>query len=51
MPEDRCPMYTEYRQPHFYGSVNDEIDRALTAALRAHRDFIYETHLQLPIVF
>jgi hypothetical protein len=51
MPEDRCPMSTDYRQPHFYGSVNDEIDHALTAELRAHRDFIYETHLQLPIVF
>lgn len=51
MPEDRCPMSTDFRQPHFYGCVNDEIDRALTKELRAHRDFIYETHLQLPIVF
>jgi hypothetical protein len=51
MPEDRCPMFTDFRQPHLYGSVNDEIDRALTTELRAHRDFIYETHLQLPIVF
>lgn len=51
MPEDRCPMATDFRQPQFYGSVNDEIDRALTTELRAHRDFIYETHLQLPIVF
>jgi hypothetical protein len=51
MPEERCPMSTAYRQPHFYGSVNDEIDHALTAELRAHRDFIYETHLQLPIIF
>jgi glutathione S-transferase len=51
MHEERCPMSTAYRQPPFYGSVNDEIDQALTAELRAHRDFIYETHLQLPIVF
>ena len=51
LPEDRCPMATDFRKPHFYGSVNDEIDRALTPELRAHRDFIYETHLQLPIVF
>lgn len=51
MPEDRCPMSTDFRQPYFYGSVNDDVDRALTAELRAHRDFIYETHLQLPIVF
>ena len=51
MPEERCPMSTDFRQPYFYGSVNDEIDRALTVELRAHRDLIYETHLQLPIVF
>lgn len=51
MPEERCPMATAFRQPHLYGSVNDDIDRALSAALRAHRDFIYETHLQLPVVF
>ena len=51
MPEDRCPMATDFRQAHLYGTVNGDIDRALTAQLRAHRDFIYETHLQLPIVF
>jgi hypothetical protein len=51
MPEDRCPMATDFRQPHLYGTVNGDIDRALTAQLRAHRDFIYEAHLQLPIVF
>ena len=51
MPEDRCPMGTEFRQPNFYGSVNYEIDTALTSELRAHRDFIYEEHLQLPMVF
>jgi len=51
MPEDRCPMWTDFRRPHFYGSVNSEITNALTNELRAHRDFIYEEHLQLPIVF
>ncbi len=51
MPEDRCPMWTDFREPHFYGSVNQEIANALTSELRAHRDFIYEEHLQLPIVF
>ena len=51
MPEDRCPMWTDFRQPHFYGSVNSDITNALTKELRAHRDFIYEEHLQLPIVF
>lgn len=51
MPEDRCPMATSFRQRHLYGCVNDDIERALTPALRTHRDFIYETHLQLPLVF
>ncbi len=51
MPEDRCPMSTNFRQPQFYGSVNEEIASALTDDLRAHRDFVYETHLQLPMVF
>jgi hypothetical protein len=50
MHEDRCPMATIFRQRHMYGCVNDDIERALTPALRAHRDFIYETHLQLPLV-
>jgi hypothetical protein len=44
-------MATDFRHPHLYGTVNDDIDRVLTAPLRAHRDFIYEMHLQLPIVF
>jgi glutathione S-transferase len=51
MPEDRCPMWTDFRQPQFYGSVNSDIAAALTDELRAHRDFIYDEHLQLPIVF
>lgn len=51
MPEDRCPMWTEFRAPSFYGNGDPDIARALTDELRAHRDFIYEEHLQLPIVF
>ncbi len=51
MPEDRCPMWTDFRQPHFYGGVNSDITNALTNELLAHRDFIYEEHLQLPLVF
>lgn len=51
MPEDRCPMNTDFRNPFLYGCPNDSIASALTDALRAHRDFIYEQHLQLPIVF
>jgi glutathione S-transferase len=51
MPEERCPMATAYRAPNLYGTPNAEIERALTPALRAHRDFVYERHLELPIVF
>jgi len=51
MPEDRCPMCTDFRAPNLYGTPNAEIERVLTPALRAHRDFVYEQHLELPIVF
>jgi glutathione S-transferase len=51
MSEDRCPMSTGFRQPNLYGTPNAAIAKALTDELRAHRDFIYEEHLQLPIVF
>jgi glutathione S-transferase len=51
MSEDRCPMGTAYRQPNLYGTPNAAIAKALTDELRAHRDFIYEEHLKLPIVF
>ena len=51
MPEERCPMYTEYRKPFLYGCPNEAIEKALTRELRAHRDSIYEQHLELPIVF
>ena len=51
MPEDRCPICTDFRAPNLYGTPNDAIERALTPALRAHRDFVYEEHLELPIVF
>ncbi|MGR8920106.1 MAG: glutathione S-transferase C-terminal domain-containing protein, partial [Gammaproteobacteria bacterium] len=51
MPEDRCPMFTDFRAPFLYGCPNEAIENALTSALRAHRDFIYETHLELPMVF
>lgn len=28
-----------------------DIEQAMGSALKAHRDFIYQTHLHLPIVF
>ena len=49
MPPDRCPMADAFRG--VYGNSNPAIAAALTPALLAHRDFVYETHLELPIVF
>ncbi len=50
MPEDRCPMASAFRGS-VYGNSDPDIERALTPALRAHRDFIYAEFLELPIVF
>ena len=44
-------MADAFRAPNLYGAPNSEIDRALSAALREHRDLVYERHLELPIVF
>ena len=49
MPLERCPMADSFRGP--YGNTDPRLDKALTPELRKHRDFIYETHLELPIVF
>lgn len=49
MPPDRCPMADAFRG--IYGNAIPAIAAALTPALREHRDFVYETHLELPIVF
>lgn len=51
MPEDRCPMVSDFRVPLLYGCPNAEIESALSSALTDHRDFIYEEYLQLPMVF
>ncbi|MGE0486338.1 MAG: glutathione S-transferase C-terminal domain-containing protein [Gammaproteobacteria bacterium] len=51
LPESLCPMVSDFRAPYLYGTPNAEIERALTPALRKHRDFVYERHLELPIVF
>ncbi|MEQ8660408.1 MAG: hypothetical protein RLW62_06290 [Gammaproteobacteria bacterium] len=34
-----------------YSTDDPAVDAAITPALLAHRDFIYEQHLELPIVF
>ena len=49
MPPERCPMADAFRGA--YGNTDSRIDEALTPELRAHRDFVYDTHLELPIVF
>jgi len=51
LPENLCPMATAFRTPSAYGCDDTAIDKALTPTLRAHRDFIYNEHLELPIVF
>ena len=49
MPPELCPMATGFR--NFYCNDDPGIARALTPALLAHRDFVYQNHLELPIVF
>lgn len=49
LPPEKCPMADGFRGP--YGNSDPRIAEALTPALRAHRDFIYATHLEFPIVF
>ena len=49
MPEARCPMAEGFRGA--YGNSDPGIEKALIPPLRAHRDFIYDTHLELPIAF
>jgi len=49
MPPERCPMADAFRG--VYGNAIPAIAAALTPELREHRDFVYENHLELPIVF
>jgi len=49
MPVELCPMADSFRG--IYGNDIPDIEVALSAALRAHRDFIYRQHLELPMVF
>ena len=49
MPPERCPMADAFRLA--YGNTDPSIGKALTRELRAHRDFIYDEHLEMPIVF
>ncbi len=49
MEEARCPMFDGFRGP--YGNAHPAIEKSLTQELIAHRDFIYDEYLELPIVF
>ena len=49
MESARCPMADAFRGP--YGNTDPDIAKALIPELVAHRDFIYEKHLELPVVF
>ncbi len=49
LPPDLCPMATNYRPA--YTNDDPDIAVAITPALLDHRDFIYNEHLTLPIVF
>ncbi len=49
LPEDLCPMATAFRP--VYTNSHPDVQAALTPALRDHRLFVYENHLELPIVF
>jgi glutathione S-transferase len=49
MPPERCPMADGFRGT--YGNTEPRIEKALTRELRAHRDFIYDEHLEMPVVF
>jgi glutathione S-transferase len=49
LPHDLCPMSDVMRSA--YGTLMPRSKSALDAALIAHRDLIYERHLELPLVF
>ena len=49
LPEELCPMATSYRPA--YRNADPDIERAMTPRLAAHRDYIYQQHLVLPVVF
>jgi glutathione S-transferase len=49
LPPEVNPMPDFLR--HLYSSGSDELRALITDRLRAHRDYIYEAHLKLPIDF
>lgn len=49
LPEDICPMPDFMRST--YGSGGESVQALVTPRLRAHRDRIYQRHLDLPLDF
>lgn len=49
LPPEQCPMGTAFRD--FYSNPHPETQAALSRELLAHRDFIYRSYLEFPIVF
>ncbi|MBK8958971.1 MAG: hypothetical protein IPM80_11175 [Proteobacteria bacterium] len=49
LPPALCPMASSYRPA--YRNADPDIELHMTAALSAHRDFIYREHLTLPVLF
>jgi glutathione S-transferase len=49
LPPELCPMATSYRAS--YSNPDEEVQAALSPLLLQHRDFIYRSYLELPIVF
>ncbi len=49
LPEELCPMSGVMRDA--YSSITPKIEAALDETLLAHRDLIYERHLELPLDF
>jgi glutathione S-transferase len=47
LPDALCPMPDHMRV--MYGSTHPAIDAALDPALLEHRDFVYRTHMGLPV--
>jgi glutathione S-transferase len=49
LPPEQCPMGEDVRA--WYGTIGPVVAAAVDPALLAHRDFVYRTHLQLPLDF
>ncbi|MCB1746896.1 MAG: hypothetical protein H6977_09475 [Gammaproteobacteria bacterium] len=49
LPENLCPMATSYRPA--YTNSDPVLAAAVSPLLGEHRDYVYRTHLRLPVVF